>query len=280
VTLTANTTYVVSVGINSRFVMSSQGLATSVVNGPLFSVDDGANGVFGNAVGTFPTSSWSNSNYFVDAVVANVGQSNVPSVTARTPLSAATNVATDTTVTATFGSGMDASSITGSTFSLVTTGGTAVPASVSYNSATKTATLTPNAPLATGQGYTAKLTTGLRSDDGTALSAQQTWSFTTVSSAAPTVTATAPAASATGVDPDSVVQATFSTSMTASTITASTFTLTSSGGASVPASVSYNDTTKAPRTRPRSRRAPRARPTSRWPRPRRGPSPRPRARAR
>jgi hypothetical protein len=32
-------------------------------------VVDGANGVFGSSAGTFPTSSYKNSNYFVDPVV-------------------------------------------------------------------------------------------------------------------------------------------------------------------------------------------------------------------
>lgn len=244
ITLTANTTYVVSVGLNSRFVMSTSGLATSVVNGPLHSVADGANGVFGNSAGTFPTGSWSNSNYFVDAVVANVGQSNSPSVVSRTPVTGATGVATDAPVTVQFATAMDANSINGTTFSLATTGGTAVPATVTYSSSTKTATLTPNAALSVGTGYTAKLTTGIRSDDGTALSAQQTWSFTTVTSGAPVVTSTSPVNNATGVDSGTSVQATFSTSMDQATITATTFTLTSAGGAAVPASVSYNDTTK------------------------------------
>jgi hypothetical protein len=39
------------------------------VNGPLRSVADGSNGVFGNSAGLFPNQSWNSSNYFVDAVV-------------------------------------------------------------------------------------------------------------------------------------------------------------------------------------------------------------------
>ena len=60
-----NTTYVVSVNANSNFAFTSSGLATSIVNGDLSSVADGNNGIFGSP-GTFPTSSWNNSNYFRD----------------------------------------------------------------------------------------------------------------------------------------------------------------------------------------------------------------------
>jgi hypothetical protein len=247
VNLTAGTVYVVSVGFNSRFVMTSSGLANQLNYGPLHSVADGANGVFGNAAGTFPNQSWSSSNYFVDPVVGNVGAAaNVPQVTSRTPVASATNVATTSTVTATFGSAMDASSITGTTFSLATSGGTAVPATVTYDSATRTATLTPSSSLTASASYTAKLTTGIRSDDGTALPAQSTWSFSTVAAgpAAPAVTSTSPAAGATGVVNTQPVQATFSASMDPSTITASTFTLTAPGGATVPAAVTYDDPTQ------------------------------------
>jgi hypothetical protein len=67
--LTPGQTYVVSVGMNQRFTMTQSGLATEVVSGPLRSVDDGANGVFSDAAGIFPTQHWSESNYWVDAVV-------------------------------------------------------------------------------------------------------------------------------------------------------------------------------------------------------------------
>lgn len=64
-TIQANTTYVVSVNINSYFPIAYNQLATSIVNGDLSSVADGNNGVFGSS-GNFPTNSYSNSNYFRD----------------------------------------------------------------------------------------------------------------------------------------------------------------------------------------------------------------------
>jgi Domain of unknown function (DUF4082)/Bacterial Ig-like domain (group 1) len=67
----ANTTYIVSVNVNSHYVATNNGLATAIVNGDLSTVADGSNGVYGNP-GTFPTASYQNSNYFRD-VVFNAG---------------------------------------------------------------------------------------------------------------------------------------------------------------------------------------------------------------
>jgi hypothetical protein len=68
VSITPNTTYVVSVNTgNNYFVDTPGGLASSIVNSPLDSVADGNDGVFGG-VNTFPTSSYNNSDYFRDVV--------------------------------------------------------------------------------------------------------------------------------------------------------------------------------------------------------------------
>jgi hypothetical protein len=67
--LTPGQTYVVSAGINDYYVVTSGGLASSVTDGPLASVADGQNGVFGSTAGIFPTDSWASGNYFIDAVV-------------------------------------------------------------------------------------------------------------------------------------------------------------------------------------------------------------------
>ena len=65
----ANTTYTVSVNINTNYAFTNAGLATSIVNGDLSSVADGANGTYGT-LGTFPNNSFQNSNYFRDIVFA------------------------------------------------------------------------------------------------------------------------------------------------------------------------------------------------------------------
>lgn len=54
-----------------------------------------------------------------------------------------------------------------------------VPAGLSYNAATRTATLNPSAKLARGTRYTATLMGGIKDSAGNAL-VPVSWSFTTV----------------------------------------------------------------------------------------------------
>ena len=89
------------------------------------------------------------------------------SLTARTPGPGAVDQLVGTNVTATFDQDMDAATITGSSFSLKKVGSaTVVPASVSYSSASKTATLDPTADLEAGGQYEATLTTDVKSAEG------------------------------------------------------------------------------------------------------------------
>jgi hypothetical protein len=64
-TVQANAVYVVSVGINAYYEATNDAFTNSLVNGPLSSVADGANGVYGDR-SSFPTTSYHNSNYFTD----------------------------------------------------------------------------------------------------------------------------------------------------------------------------------------------------------------------
>jgi len=164
-----------------------------------------------------------------------------PTVTAVTPASAATGVAISTTVTAAFSQPMSTSTITSSTFTLTGPGGS-VAGTVTYAAAGSVATFTPSANLAYSTQYTAAITTGAQDSAGTALAANNTWSFTTSAAPVPpTVTAVTPASAATGVAVATTVTAAFSQPMNSSTITSSTFTLTGPGG-SVAGTVTYATT--------------------------------------
>src|SRR5207302_8153181 len=105
-----------------------------------------------------------------------------------------------------------------------------------------TATLTPSAPLAPGTTYTAKLDTTVRGGNGAALASAFTWNFTTTASVTPSVASTSPASGATEISLHPIVSATFSTTMDAATITASSFTLSAPNGSTLAASVSYDAT--------------------------------------
>ena len=102
------------------------------------------------------------------------------------PAAGATGVATTTAVSATFSEAMDAATIGASTFELRNAANALVSSSVSYNTATRTATLTPTAALAAGATFTATVRGGgadprIKDVAGNALAANAAWSFTTAS---------------------------------------------------------------------------------------------------
>jgi O-glycosyl hydrolase len=171
---------------------------------------------------------------------SNCNTTSPPSVSAVTPTNTSTGIAITSAVTATFSEPMNASTISGSTFTLVPQGGSAVAATVSYNASGNVATLTPTASLANGTIYTATITTGVMSSSGSALASSYSWTFTTVALPAPTVTSVTPVNATNGVAITTTATAIFSEGMNPATITGSTFTLTPQGGSAVAATVSYD----------------------------------------
>ncbi|NUS50143.1 MAG: heme peroxidase [Nocardioidaceae bacterium] len=146
------------------------------------------------------------------------GESNVvtpndptPAVTSRTPAGGATGVGIGANVTVTFD--RNVSGVNGTTFRLFDVAtGAQVPAAVTYNATSFTATLNPNANLANDRLYEARLQGGPSgiNSGGTPL-AGSNWSFRTVpDTTRPTVIGRAPAAGATGVGRGANVRATFS----------------------------------------------------------------------
>jgi hypothetical protein len=136
----------------------------------------------------------------VSVVPAAASSTAAPTVTATSPANGATGVSATVQPTATFSRSMDVATITSSSFVLRDAAGTAVAASVSYDSATLTARLAPGAALAASTAYTATLSTAVKAADGTALAAPVSWTFTTAAAAdtaPPTVAVTSPASGAT-----------------------------------------------------------------------------------
>lgn len=162
-----------------------------------------------------------------------------PTVSATTPSSAATGVAVNSTVIATFSETMDAATISGTTFTLSGLNGT-VAGTVTYSTASNTATFTPSTSLSYSTQYTATITAGATNSSGIALTANYNWSFTTAAAPAPTVSAVSPTSGASGVNITTSVTATFSEAMNSSTINGSTFTLTPQGGSAIAATVAYS----------------------------------------
>jgi len=104
-----------------------------------------------------------------------------PVVSNRSPVSGATGVAVGSTVSVTFNESMNASSISGSTFTL-SRDGEAVGGAVNYNTGSYQATYTPSTHLDYGTVYTVMVTTAVEDNEGVNLTASSTWSFTTASS--------------------------------------------------------------------------------------------------
>jgi WD40 repeat protein len=191
VAVTANTTYVASYHTNvGRYAADGNFFATGVDNAPLHALSDGVaagNGVYRySATPIFPNATFQSTNYWVDVVFTTVSapDTTAPTVSSTTPTSGATNINTGTTVKATFSEAMAPATISTSTFELRNSANALVTATVSYDAASKTATLTPSSALAISTTYTATVkggTTDPRVKDlaGNALAANFSWSFTT-----------------------------------------------------------------------------------------------------
>ena len=173
-----------------------------------------------------------------------------PTIVSRSPANGVTSIAVDTVVRVTFSEPMDPTTITTSTITLTpTAGGSPVAGVVSYDAATNTAKLDPNADLLNNTSYTITVTTGVKDVAGNALAAQSTSTFTTIpDTTAPTVTATTPLNGATGVARGTNITITFSEAMDATTINGTTITV--SGG--VVGAVSYNAATRVATFNPSS----------------------------
>lgn len=101
-----------------------------------------------------------------------------PRIVAAEPSDGDTEIDLGTAVRVEFDQPMDARSLTAETFMLAASEGT-IEATVAYDAATRTATLTPAAPLALGTTYSVTLSSAVRDVGGQSLGAGTVWSFTT-----------------------------------------------------------------------------------------------------
>jgi hypothetical protein len=188
VQITAGTTYIASYyAPQGRYSLNLNAFATTgAANAPLRALQDGVdggNGVYRYAAApSFPTESHSASNYWVDVVYGATfpGDTTPPRVVTKAPSDGATGVDVQPDVTASFSEPLAAASVGASTFELQDSGGAVVPTSVTYDGSTFTATLRPQAPLAFGEAYTARLrgTDGVRDVAGNGLASDVAWTFT------------------------------------------------------------------------------------------------------
>ncbi|WP_310383867.1 Ig-like domain-containing protein [Roseateles sp.] len=184
----------------------------------------------------------------LDPILGTPGAGRVPTVTATSPVASTpivTGVASNVRVSATFSEAMLASTITNASFTLTCPAATPVAASVAYDAATQTATLTPNAALPANTPCQASVAGTVQDSTGIAMGAAFVWNFLTapaapVDTTRPTVSFKVPAAAATGVASNTAISATFTEAMNPATITGSSFTVANTTlGTPVTGTVSY-----------------------------------------
>ena len=136
----------------------------------------GGNGVFRyGGTSQFPNSSFNSTNYWIDVVYSTVVDSINPTITDKTPAAGATGLPSTAVATATFSEPVQPGTIS---FVLRDDLNNNVPAAVSYDAATRTATLTPTSVLSPGTTYTASVLAALDMT-GNPLAASVSWTFTT-----------------------------------------------------------------------------------------------------
>lgn len=240
----ASVTATVSYSATSRTATLKPSAALASGNSYTVTLGSGIKDAAGNAL---PVTSWT----FTTALTS--GDTTRPKVSKRSPISGATNVATNTAVTATFSEPVSRVSTTSVVLKSKATG-TLVSASVSYDAANRRAILKPGAQLKTSHSYTVTLTNAIRDAAGNRLAAVS-WTFTTSATAAdvtaPTLTSRSPKPKATGVARTASVTATFSEPVTGLSASTVKFTVASTG-LGVGATVTYDGATRKLTIKPSS----------------------------
>ncbi len=181
VSINANTTYVASyyapagrvAGDNNAF--TNAGADTAPLHA-LRSGVDGANGVYRDGSTGFPTSSYRDSNYWVDVILSadNGPDVTAPTVTSRVPADGATSVNIGVKPTAVFSEAVQPATVA---MAVKGPGGQTVAGTVAYDSGALAASFTPTAPLATSTAYTVTVS-GAEDLAGNPMAATS-WGFTT-----------------------------------------------------------------------------------------------------
>ena len=196
----------------------------------------------------------------MDPILGAPGVGAQPTISSTSPAAstpAVTGVATSTDVSATFSLPMIATTVI-SSFTLACPVATPIAASVTYDPASQTATLTPASALPADTVCQASVAANATDTSGIALLAPFTWTFRTAASTdvtRPTVTLTLPANAALGVPTNTRITAAFSEAMATSSISTATFLVTDTTlGTAVPGTVIYsaasNTATFTPSTMP------------------------------
>lgn len=190
VLITAETVYVVSYQTSTGYgqvvgAFTGAGFDHAPLHVPADGVV-GPNGVYAYGTHVFPQEGWLGSNNYVDVVFeTSVGPDTLPpTVISVTPADGASGIPIASAVSAWFSEAMDPASIGTASFEIRDAAEAPVPATVAYSADSRTATLTPAAPLVALSTYTVTVRGGdaepaARDLAGNHMTADRTWSFST-----------------------------------------------------------------------------------------------------
>jgi hypothetical protein len=188
VQITKDTTYITSYyAAAGKFGFSPGYFGSTIDRSPLRAPSDlasGGNGVYHYGPSGFPDATFGGTNYWVDASFERTQPADVrpPRVSSTSPAANAKRVPQDAKLQVTFDESMDRNTINTGSILLSDSDGNPVAGPVTYDDATRTATLTPSTPLAFGKTYTATVKSGNAGPTdlaGNRLAADQSWSFST-----------------------------------------------------------------------------------------------------
>jgi hypothetical protein len=253
VSVTAGTTYVISYHTNTGHYSFARNYFNSPQeSGPLNTPANAGVYAYG-ANSAFPSQSYQGSNYYVDAVFSTTpaGDTVAPTVINFNPFEGTSSVPVNPTVKVYFSEDLNASTVTTATVKLLDGGNNAVPATLSYDAATRTATLTPTSSLAYATNYTIFVlggSAGIRDLAGNTMAQNTVSAFTTdvgpvQDTTPPTITAVNPVNGALAVSTTPTLTVTFSEPMNAATVKSTTVYLLKQGTQLVPTTFSYNAAT-------------------------------------
>jgi methionine-rich copper-binding protein CopC len=179
VQVTAGTTYTASYHTTTGHYADTGGNLSAPFTSGLLTVPV-AGGVYLYGASGFPTNTFNGSNYWVDVVYNNSGDTVAPTVTGTTPASGATSVPVTSAITVTFSKQVKAGT---ASFTVTGPGGTAVPGTASLDTTGTVLTFTPTSSLSASTAYSFKVS-GAANISGVAMPTPYTSTFTTSGSAA------------------------------------------------------------------------------------------------
>jgi hypothetical protein len=168
-----------------------------------------------------------------------------PTVTSTSPSNGGSLPSAVGPMTVTFSKAMDASTINAVNLTLrLNSNGATLNAPVTYNAATRTATLTPVSALSAPRSFTVTVSSAVKDSVGNRMASDFQFVFNTGDGTSPTVVSVVPPDGKIGATIGSVIRVTFSEPMDATSFGVGTIQLTSTTNGDVSGTITYDSATK------------------------------------